>query len=164
MAEVERFATTSKCGRYRYALRRMLGGRPGKTACFIMLNPSTADAEKDDPTIRKCLGFARRWGCGELVVVNLFAFRATRPRDLQAAADPVGRDNRRHVKSAVDRARGGLVVCAWGTHGAWRGQDVTVLAWIRETGVELVCLGRSTAGYPRHPLYVPYAAELILFT
>jgi hypothetical protein len=161
MAVVKRFATISNCGRYRYALRRNLGGRPCRTACFIMLNPSTADAEKDDPTIRKCMGFARRWGCADLVVVNLFAFRATRPQDLRAAADPVGRANRRHVRSAVDRAQGGLVVCAWGTYGAWWDQDLIVRAWIREVGAEPVCLGRTKGGHPRHPLYVPYTAELI---
>jgi hypothetical protein len=163
MAEVQRFATVSACGRYRYTLRRKLGGRPGRAVCFVMLNPSSADAEKDDPTIRKCLGFARRWGCAELVVVNLFAFRATRPRDLRAAADPVGRANRRHVRSAVGRAKGGLVVCAWGTHGAWRGQDVAVRGWIREAGAAPVCLGQTKSGQPRHPLYVPYTAVVIPF-
>jgi hypothetical protein len=164
MADVKRFATVSECGRYRYDLRRTLGGRPGKAACFLMLNPSTAGAEKDDPTIRKCVGFTRRWGCAELVVVNLFAYRATRPRDLQAAADPVGRENRRHVMSALEHARGGLVVCAWGAHGAWRSQDATVRGWIREAGAEPVCLGLTNGGHPRHPLYLPYTAELVPYS
>jgi hypothetical protein len=129
-----------------------------------MLNPSTADADRDDPTVRRCVGFARRWGCVELAVVNLFAFRATRPADLCAVRDPVGVENCRHVESAVRRAKGGFVVFAWGTHGTWRNQDLTVMGWVRGAGVRPLCLGLTKGGHPRHPLYVPYATEPVAFS
>lgn len=85
-------AHLSACGAYRYALRRTWDpARPA--ALFVGLNPSTADAERDDPTTRRCVRFARDWGFGGLLVGNLFAYRATRPRDLRAAAEPVGPEN-----------------------------------------------------------------------
>src|SRR5262249_40146014 len=106
-------AVFSTDGRYRYLLTRRVG--PGrKSATFIMLNPSTADATADDPTIRKCIGFARRWRCGVLRVVNLFAFRATDPDVLKAAADPVGPENRRWILRSIRRTNRQIVVCAWG--------------------------------------------------
>lgn len=163
MNVVTNSATISACGRYRYDLVRHFNGQTGPLACFVMLNPSTADAAADDPTVRPGAGFARRWGCAGLVVVNLFALRATRPADLRSARDPVGAENRCYVKAAVRRAEGGYVVCAWGDHGAWRGQDATVLEWLREWGVEPRCLGLTRSGRPRHPLYVPYEAELVGF-
>ncbi len=86
-------AVISECGRYRYVLTRQVG--PGtRTATFILLNPSTADANNDDPTIRRCIGFARQWGCGKLTVLNLFAVRATDPQWMKAASDPVGPENK----------------------------------------------------------------------
>src|SRR5262245_40859152 len=106
-------AVFSSCGTYRYVLRREIG--PGDTtATFIMLNPSTADAARDHPTIRRCIGFARRWGCGQLVCLNLFAFRATDPARLKCAADPVGPRNedwfRRILAHDADNgARGNLL-------------------------------------------------------
>src|SRR3954454_15761859 len=90
---LEQNAVISACGRYRYLLSRQVG--PGlRTATFIMLNPSTADATNDDPTIRRCIGFARQWGCGRLAVLNLFAVRATDPAEMKRADDPVGPENR----------------------------------------------------------------------
>src|SRR5262249_44998661 len=85
-----RSAVISACGRYRYYLCRKLAGGGGRVATFIMLNPSTADAERDDSTIRKCVGFGRRWGCGQLHVVNLFGLRATQPTELRTVGNPVG--------------------------------------------------------------------------
>src|SRR6185369_17379869 len=93
-------AVISKCGKYRYSLRREWIGGAG-TVCFIMLNPSTADASVDDPTIRRCIGFAQRWGYQILEVVNLYAYRATRPRDMFAAADPVGPENEYYLCKAA---------------------------------------------------------------
>src|SRR5262245_34051042 len=92
-------ARFSRDRRYRYSLSRRFGDGP--TSVFIMLNPSTADAERDDPTIRKCVGFCRRWGVGELHVVNLFAFRAVSPFDMKKADDPVGPRNRRAIEQAL---------------------------------------------------------------
>lgn len=163
-------AEISACGLYRYLLRRKW--RDGKPCAFIMLNPSTADAQQDDPTIRRCLGFARAWGCGELLVVNLFAYRATSPRDLYEASDPVGPDNMGYVKQAVDyaarayRDAPGLTVCAWGHHGTYLDQDRTVMGWLDQQGIVPMALAMTKDGQPRHPLYLksdlapaPYAGR-----
>ena len=97
-------AVISDCGKYRYRLTRKWGyGRP---CGFIMLNPSTADALHDDPTIRRCVGFAKAWGCGALIVVNLFAVRATSPREMMRADDPVGPENKEHVQRAATYVAG----------------------------------------------------------
>jgi hypothetical protein len=97
-------ATFDPTGAYRYALWRVWdGNRP--PLVFVMLNPSIADAERDDPTIRRCLGFACAWGYGALTVVNLFALRATCPHTLRRAADPVGPDNDEHLRAALAGAR-----------------------------------------------------------
>jgi len=135
-----------------------------------MLNPSAADDKVDDPTIRKCLGFCRQWECGTLHVVNLFAVRATEPSDMRKADDPVGPHNTDFVRYAVkmaviqvDSFPGGPVVCAWGTHGSFKNQDKTVLGLI-ESLCKPQALGLTRDGHPRHPLYVPYKAELVPFT
>jgi hypothetical protein len=134
-----------------------------------MLNPSTADHEVDDPTIRKCMGFCRRWGASEMNVVNLFAFRATNPADMKRADDPVGPENAVWVRLAVDRAanpdeaaRRGPVVCAWGAHGSYMGQNLAVLGWLGDICQPMV-LGITKDGHPRHPLYVSYEAEPVPF-
>ena len=150
-------AVLSPCGRYRYRLSRSWGRR--LPVVFIMLNPSTADAHEDDPTIRRCIGFARRWNCGGLIVVNLFAYRATSPKDLFAAADPVGLDNLKHVLQAVHDG-GQFPICAWGA------QDMKVIRCLRQFMTpcpDLMCLGTTKGGHPRHPLYLPKTAELQLF-
>ena len=115
-------AVISACGRYRYLLTRQVGPGP-RTATFIMLNPSTADATNDDPTIRRCIGFARQWGCGRLAVLNLFAFRATEPADLKRAEEPVGPENRAWFERTLLGTPDGPVVCGWGVHGEHMGQD-----------------------------------------
>jgi hypothetical protein len=154
-------AVVSPDGRYRYLLTRRVG--PGrKTATFIMLNPSTADATVDDPTIRKCIGFSRRWRCGMLEVVNLFAFRATDPRHLKVATDPVGPANLYWILRTIAGAHG-TVVCAWGVHGAHQDQDAEVLRWLRGRAIRLVALGLTRNGHPRHPLYAPYGSRLVNF-
>ncbi len=149
-------ALISDCGKYRYSLSRTWGEE--KPAVFVMLNPSTADASADDPTIRRCIGFAKKWGCGGLIVVNLFAFRATNPKDMKAAYAPEGPYNKWHVKNAA--YNGSKVVCAWGTHGVYDDQGAVVLDWLREDGVTTLCLGTTKHGHPKHPLYLPNAAEL----
>ena len=144
-------AVLSDCGTYRYRLTRTWG--EARPACFIMLNPSVADATQDDPTIRRCVGFARAWGCGGIVVVNLYAFRATDPKGLRSAACPtIGPDNDQHIREAVKRSI--PVVCAWGVHGERGGRDVAVKGWLRSVGIVPVCLGTTKDGHPRHPLYV----------
>lgn len=151
-------ARTSPCGRYRYSLTRQWGADPARRAVWIMLNPSTADATVDDPTVRRCLGFSRAWGCDSLEVVNLFALRATDPRELRTAVDPVGPENDGALRDAVDR--GDLVVAAWGAHGVLHGRAAAVRAVF---GPEVRCLGVTKAGMPRHPLYVRSGTPLTAF-
>ena len=153
-------AVISPCGMYRYLLTRYLG--PGaKPATFIMLNPSTADAERDDATIRKCVGFTRRWGCLGLQVVNLFALRATDPTGLRRVEDPVGPENAVWIGRAIQEARtNGPIVCAWGNHGDYCDQDLAVLRLLKAWKVKPVALQITKRGHPKHPLYVPYAAPL----
>lgn len=155
---MEKDALISDCGRYRYWLTRTWGTlRP---ACFIMLNPSTADASVDDPTIRRCIGFAKAWGCSGITVVNLFAFRATDPKKMKAVNfDAIGPENDRHIKICV--ASAGITVCAWGAHGGFLGRDQEVKKIARSAGSLITqCLGRTKDGYPKHPLYVPNSAKL----
>jgi len=140
-------------GVYRYQLTRIWDAE-GDRAVFVMLNPSTADAREDDPTIRRCVGFSRSWGLGGIVVVNLFGLRATDPTELLTAADPVGPENENWVRQTL-RYEAGQVVCAWGAHPAVgeRGKAFEVLAAQCER--ELWCLGKTAAGAPEHPLYLP---------
>lgn len=158
-AYVMRDAEVSACGAYRYWLRRVWEVGPPLGA-FVMLNPSTADATADDPTVRRCVGFARGWGCGGLVVVNLFALRATDPRALRGAADPVGPDVDPRLLSAPLNCRCRPVVAGWGVHGTLGGRDAAVARLLAAAGVPLWCLGRTKGGHPKHPLYLPAAAAL----
>lgn len=153
-------AQISDCGKYRYWLSRCWD-RSGTlpTVTFIMLNPSTADAEQDDPTIRRCISFAKAWGCGRLAVVNLFAFRATDPKELITADDPVGVYNDSGI--AYWTQASSIVVAAWGVHGKLRGQARKMERGLRSLGVPLLCLGVTKDGHPRHPLYVKSSSELI---
>lgn len=148
-------AIFSDCERYRYRLTRWLGIQ-SPLCTFIMLNPSTATAEEDDPTIRRCIGFAGAMGCGRLVVANIFAWRATKPADMRAAADPVGPENDAHIERiARDTAEtGGKLICAWGTHGGFRDRDHAVMAMLATLPIEPMSLGETSAYFPRHPLYL----------
>ncbi len=157
-------AVISDCGRYRYRLTRELSPNP-RTATFILLNPSTADATNDDPTIRRCLGFARRWGCGRLAVLNLFAFRATDPAEMKQANDPVGPENRAWFeRTLIDDLSIGPVVCGWGVHGKFIDQGLAVLGWLQAFGIQPLALGATKDGHPRHPLYLPGDAGLVPFS
>lgn len=143
-------AILSPCGTYRYRLERIW--EPDlPLVVWIMLNPSTANATEDDPTIRRCMGYARAWGRGGIVVVNLFAYRATDPRAMRAAADPVGPENDAHLLAAVCSKP--LVVAAWGNGGTYRNRGRAVHELIRGAGVPLHCLTVSKTGQPCHPLY-----------
>lgn len=145
--DILRTARLSIDDRYRWTLHRRWGDR--STVVFIMLNPSTADATQDDPTIRRCIGFARRWGMGGLTVVNLYAYRATKPADLWLADDPVGSANDRSITAEVARAE--LVVAAWGAN-AKPDRIAEVLAL---PGMDkLTALDVTKDGQPRHPLYL----------
>jgi hypothetical protein len=134
---------------HRYLLTRSWSAAPLMT--WLLLNPSTADAFADDPTIRRCAGFAKREGCGGIQVLNLYGLRATDPHDLWdsagAGVDPVGASNDVII---ADRVRSGLVVAGWGNHGARRGRQVA--RQLTAAGVDLLCLGVTGSGQPIHPL------------
>lgn len=145
---------------YRYLLTRIWDPtRP--PAVFVMLNPSTADAMDDDPTIRRLAGpngFARRMGAGGLVVVNLFALRSTDPRALRHHPDPVGPLNDAFIRQATTNAS--AVVVAWGAAGVEHERGPRVTDALAGRGVALQCLGTTSTGQPRHPLYLPKDAVL----
>ena len=153
-------AVISSCGRYRYRLTRLLETGEG-TIVFIMLNPSTADAAQDDPTIRKCVGFAKKLGRQCVEVVNLFAWRATDPKELMRQAahhDIVGPENDWFVIQEA-LSRDALFVAAWGGHARSYPQRVRdVIKLLRYA--KPVCLGYTKDRHPRHPLMLPYATEL----
>lgn len=138
---------------YRYRLHRRWSS-DGPLDVWVMLNPSTADALVDDPTIRRCKGFSALWGAGGIVVVNLFALRATFPSALAGHPDPVGPDNDGIIRQAVLDAHrdGGRIICAWGAHTFAAPRALDVAEGLR--GMEALCLGTTKAGAPRHPLYV----------
>jgi len=138
-------AVIDPSGRYRYRLDRRWGR--GKRICFVMLNPSTADGEKDDPTVRRCLQIARAWKFEWLVVANLYAFRTASPMELFLAEDPIGPENNRWI---MDAAVGSFVVCAWGDRA--KPERVLQVKGLL-SGIHLHCLGVTKAGNPRHPLW-----------
>jgi hypothetical protein len=142
------WACFSRCGLYRYALGRRWDSGAG-IVMFVALNPSTADETRDDPTVRRCVRFARDWGFGGLVIRNLFAYRSTDPVALGTVPDPVGPENDSWL--AYFRRSARLTVVAWGTRGGLFGRDAAVLSMLGN-----VCsLGRTKSGAPRHPLYLP---------
>lgn len=148
-------AIFSPCRRWRYRLERRWSA--GARCAFILLNPSTADESSDDPTIRKCKAYAKRWGYGGLILGNLFAWRSTDPAALRTLPDPIGPDNDRHllsIASEVDR-----VVCGWGTHGAFMARETAVLEMLTRAGAMPLALHRTADGHPGHPLYLRADAE-----
>jgi hypothetical protein len=164
-------ATISADGTYRYHLWREWDAHKPR-AIYVMLNPSTADGRHDDPTIRRCVGFAKGWGFGGIEVVNLYALRATDPREIRNYADPVGPDNDRHILNAVGeravypysielgdddyvRARHPILVCAWGARGHRSGRDTELHRLFKRRGVFTHSIGELTpSGAPSHPLYL----------
>lgn len=139
-------ALFSPCRTWRYSLRRSFG--PGGQVMFLMLNPSTADEFNNDPTIRRCIGFAKAWGYGRLVVCNIFAYRATDPAVMKRAADPVGPGNDQAISDCYWESD--IAVAAWGVHGDHLGRGKRLMT----TLPTLLCLGKTKDGHPRHPLYV----------
>lgn len=165
MTDIARSAKLSECGRYRYALTRTWDAAAGEVL-FVMLNPSTADGLRDDPTIRKCIGFARRWGMGGIRVANLFAYRTSRPRELRLAqkrgVDIVGPQNLEHVLALTHAARTCLM--AWGANAqTWTPYAQQLINRVRNAALmsgPLLCLGSCKSGHPLHPLTLPYSTPL----
>lgn len=152
-------AIISILGQYRYKLTRQ--ARDMHSTCgpalFIMLNPSTADAALDDPTIRRCMGFAKAWDCAGLVVANLYALRATNPADLWKNSDPVGEENDMILAALIREHE--TVVCAWGANARTERVDIVRKMFHRLS--RPMCLGITKAGAPRHPLYIRADQPLI---
>jgi hypothetical protein len=148
--ESARSAVISGDGLYRYRLERRWS--PGPTVAWIMLNPSTADGEADDATLKRVTAFSRSWGFGALRVVNLYAYRATEPADLWKAADPVGPDNDRHIARAVSCVE---IVAAWGANARADRIAAVLEVLAKAPGAGRVhALATTKAGQPRHPLYL----------
>ena len=148
-------------GAYRYLLWRTWDASLPR-ALWILLNPSMADARKDDPTLRRCKAFTASWRFGGLEIVNLFALRTSYPRDLYQAADPVGKENNGRIIAAVRRAT--CIILAWGAHGRYRQRDQTVLAILAAHATFApCCLGITQSGSPRHPLYIARNKQPIPF-
>ncbi len=151
--EPEGDAVISPCGVYRYSLARRWEP-DGTTALWVMLNPSTADATTNDPTIRRVVGFSRRWGLAAAVVVNLFALRATNPVELRAVSNPVGPECDEHILGALSVAD--AVIAAWGAvHPHLREREAAVKELLADNASVVECLGVTKNGSPRHPLYQP---------
>ena len=177
-------------GDYRYLLWREWDSQ-NPTVAFIMLNPSRADAEFNDPTITRCINFAQAWGYGRLEVVNLFAYRTAHPSLLKQAAKPVGSNNDQYVLTTVQHSE--QVILAWGNHGTWQQQDLHILELLKNytypswcefpsaglshlrgiissngenpRGVApLYCFGMTKKGCPRHPLYLHHKTQLQIFS
>lgn len=145
-------AKFSACRRWRTLLwRRWDPSRPA--ANFLMLNPSTADEQRLDPSCSRARAYAERWGFGALIVTNLFAWRATDPQEMKRAREPVGRGNDAAILRAAREAA--IVVCAWGNHGTHLGRSREVVAVLRCAGIGLSVLRLNGAGQPAHPLYLP---------
>ena len=153
-------ALISNCQQYRYWLQRPSEvDQPAKPAAvFVMLNPSSADTEVDDPTIRRCRQFAKIWRCAGLMVANLYALRSAKPGLLWQHDDPVGPDNDYWLATLATRHSD--IICAWGNSAEQsrveKFQQITQLAEAR-----LWCLGTTKTGAPRHPLYVRFNQPLI---
>lgn len=156
----ENDAVLSECERYRYLLRRTWD-QGGMRALLIMLNPSTADARQDDPTIRSCVRLLAGFGYGSMEVVNIFAFRATDPRELLQQADPVGPRNHECIEAAILRCD--VAICAWGAFPPARQFAVEPLNLIRARRPAAYCFGKTKDGSPKHPLYIKSGTPLQLF-
>ena len=144
-------AIFSECRKYRYALTR-IWDETKPYAMFIGLTPSTADEIQDDPTVRRCITFAKSWGFGGVCMTNIFAYRATQPADMMAAADPVGPDNDMWLKKLADNAA--VIVAAWGNDGSFNNRSTEVISLFQD----LKCLKLNKSGEPAHPLYQPKTA------
>lgn len=161
--EIERRAVLSGDGLYRFNLTRTWDSAI-ESLPFVMLNPSTADAQVDDHTIRKCVGFARRWLFGGIAVFNLYAFRATKPADLWLADDPIGvprNDDLLREVLKIAQVRRAPVMAAWGAHA-----KADRVEWFRSLpGAEqLHHFGLTAGGAPRHPLMLSYGAPFTRWT
>ena len=135
--------------KYRYILSRTWD-ETKPTVLFIGLNPSTADENEDDPTIRRCIGFAKSWGYGGILMANLFAFRTTNPQGLYTEHDPIGSENDLYIKEYASKAE--LTIACWGNHGSFHNRAQEVYELVKS----MHCLDTNKSGEPKHPLYIKH--------
>lgn len=159
---MERNAVISVCGKYRYSLLRKWADVDRLPVMWLMLNPSTADADIDDPTIRRCIEFSKRWGYGALWVGNLYAWRSTDPKGLRLSGDPEGVENRDRLQGMANSSE--KVIAAWGNHGAAAGAEYIAGILPNPMG-GIWHLGLTNGGHPKHPLargkaFIPYSQPL----
>lgn len=157
---MNRGAIIDPTGCYRYLLWREWKANASQIT-FVMLNPSRADATVDDPTIRRCLGFAQDWGYGSLAVVNLFAYRTFNPNVLKQVSDPIGPENDRYLKETIQQ--GHLTVVAWGNRGNLNHRSQELMGRLTKLD-SLYCLGMTQRGFPRHPLYLKKDTPLMCYS
>lgn len=160
---IHKSAVFSPCRTWRYTLTRTWDfTRP--LAMFVGLNPSTATETIDDNTVRRCIGYARNWGYGGLLMMNIFAFRAKDPKVMKSQEDPVGPGNNCCLVTMAHKESTGIVVAAWGTHGVFQNRHQNILKLFLEVGIPLHCLRITKKGFPEHPLFLPGKLEPIPFT
>jgi hypothetical protein len=153
-------ATYSDCESYRYALTRTWDAE-GRRVLFVMLNPSKATEVQNDPTVERCERRARALGFGAFQVTNIFAWRDTDPFQMRKAADPIGPENDAAIRAGA--AWADQIIAAWGTHGAHLDRGPEVARILRDLGKPLYSLGLSKHGHPKHPLYISYTQQPILW-
>jgi hypothetical protein len=153
---IEGHAEFDTTGQYRFALSRRWDNSKPRVG-FVMLNPSRADATRNDPTIRRCIGFARDWGFGSMEIVNLFAYRTPHPQLLPQIANPIGCDNDNYLMEASQRSR--LLVLAWGNWGTLLRRGEAVANLLAQSDCR--CFGLTRSGQPLHPLYLPKGSKLL---
>jgi len=154
---LESVAYFSPCRTWRYSLTRRWDMFNGRFMLFVGLNPSTADEHDDDPTIRRCVGFAKREEFGGIVMLNLFAFQSKKPKDMLNAEDPIGPENDSVIMNYD--GQGHKVVAVWGNSGSFRDRDLAVQNLIMQP---IYCFGLTLDGFPKHPLYLRADTKMIL--
>ena len=155
---MNRDAILSECGTYRYLLQRSWDVQL-QAVCFIMLNPSTADDKKDDPTIRRCIGYAQKFGYGSLYVVNLFALRATNKTEIQTTENPIGPENDQWIEQLSKKTD--CIIAAWGNDGKYLNRSQDILKKLSQEGRIVYCLKISKQNEPCHPLYLKKESVLL---
>lgn len=149
-------AIFSDCRKYRFLIWR-IWDKTKLPVAFLMLNPSTADEVKNDPTVERCERRARSMGAGGLFVLNIFALRSTDPKALYSADDPVGEGNDASILNWCFSVS--MVICAWGKHGNFKNRGAFVISLLKKSGIKPFCLALNKDGTPKHPLYVSYSVE-----
>lgn len=170
MDKIKKSAVISPCGKYRYSLSR-IWDHSADQIIFVGLNPSTADADKDDPTIRKLVAYSKRWGYGGFTIVNIFAYRSTDPALLLTLdkTTAIGELNGMYLRKylgqqIIDKKKYfPEVVIMWGTKGYIHDQHKSILEWLQFLEQELHCFELSKDGYPKHPLYLPLNLKPVLY-